>query len=192
VLRQRFGNRVGLAHGRQVSAAREASLAAFARGEIQILVATTVIESGVDVPSATVILIEHAERFGLAQLHQLRGRVGRGNSASYCLLLHEDGLTETARQRLLFMRDESNGFAIADEDFRLRGAGDALGRRQSGQPMWRLADPVEHDGLLQMATRDAALVLEKDPKLLSPRGTALKILMRIFERASAVQTLGAG
>ncbi len=145
MLRQRFGNRVGLAHGRQDSAIRESALAAFSRGETQLLVATTVVEVGVDVPEASVMVIDHAERFGLAQLHQLRGRVGRGTVASFCLLLHEDGLQETARRRLTLLRDKDDGFLIADEDFRLRGGGDMLGKRQSGQPGWRLADPVGHE-----------------------------------------------
>jgi len=192
LLRRRFGNRVGIAHGQQDTAIREAALAAFARGETQLLVATTVVEVGVDVPEASVMVVDHAERFGLAQLHQLRGRVGRGAAASFCLLLHEDGLPETARRRLTLLRDTDDGFAIADADFRIRGPGDMLGKRQSGQPGWRLADPVEHEGLLHMASRDAALLLEKDPKLESPRGEAVKILMRLFERGAAVRTLQAG
>jgi ATP-dependent DNA helicase RecG len=192
LLRQRFGARVGLAHGKQDSAVREGAIAAFARGEIQLLVATTVIEVGVDVPEASVMLVEHAERFGLAQLHQLRGRVGRGAQASFCLLLHEDGLNETARRRLLLLRDTEDGFVIADEDFRIRGGGDMLGKRQSGQPGWRLADPVEHEGLLRMANRDAAVLLERDPKLTSERGLAVRVLLRMFERGAAVRTLGAG
>ncbi len=192
VLRQRFGSRAGLAHGKQDPAVREAAIAAFARGETQLLVATTVIEVGVDVPEASVMLVEQAERFGLAQLHQLRGRVGRGPQASFCLLLHEDGLNETARRRLLLLRDTEDGFVIADEDFRIRGGGDMLGKRQSGQPGWRLADPVEHEGLLRMAHKDAAVLLERDPKLVSDRGQAMRVLLRMFERGAAVRTLGAG
>jgi ATP-dependent DNA helicase RecG len=191
-LRRRFGNRVGIAHGQQDSVLREASIAAFARGETQLLVATTVIEVGVDVPEASVMVVDHADRFGLAQLHQLRGRVGRGGAASFCLLLHEDGLTETARRRLTLLRDTDDGFVIADEDFRIRGGGDMLGKRQSGLPGWRLADPVEHEGLLHMASRDAALLLQKDPKLETPRGEAVRILLRLFERGAAVRTLHAG
>jgi ATP-dependent DNA helicase RecG len=144
------------------------------------------------VPEASVMLVEHAERFGLAQLHQLRGRVGRGAQASFCLLLHEDGLNDTARRRLLLLRDTEDGFVIADEDFRIRGGGDMLGKRQSGQPGWRLADPVEHEGLLRMANRDAAVLLERDPKLTSARGQAVRVLLRMFERGAAVRTLGAG
>lgn len=191
-LRQRFGARVGLAHGRQDPELRAAALDAFARGQTQLLVATTVVEVGVDVPEATVMVIDHAERFGLAQLHQLRGRIGRGGAAGYCLLLHEDGLAETARRRLVLLRDTDDGFVIADEDFRLRGGGDLLGKRQSGQPNWRLADPVEHEGLLSMASQDAALLLARDPLLVSPRGLAIRELLRIFERGSALRTLEAG
>ncbi len=191
-LRQRFGNRVGLAHGQQESAWREAALADFAAGRTRLLVATTVIEVGVDVPAASIMVVEHAERFGLAQLHQLRGRVGRGRAASFCLLLHEDGLTETARRRLVLLRDTEDGFVIADEDFRIRGGGDLLGKRQSGQPGWRLADPVEHEGLLRMASRDAAVLLQRDPKLTSERGMAIRLLLRMFERGAALKTLASG
>lgn len=191
-LRRRFGNRVGLAHGRQDPAIREAAIGAFARGETQLLVATTVVEVGVDVPEASVMVVDHAERFGLAQLHQLRGRVGRGQATSYCLLLHEDGLLETARRRLVLLRDTDDGFVIADEDFRIRGGGDLLGKRQSGQPVWRLADPVEHDGLLRMAHRDAAVLLERDPELTSDRGKAVCVLLRLFERGDGIRALGGG
>jgi ATP-dependent DNA helicase RecG len=192
LLRRRFGNRVGLAHGRQDPAIREGAIAAFARGETQLLVATTVVEVGVDVPEASIMVVDHAERFGLAQLHQLRGRVGRSTVASYCLLLHEDGLQETARRRLTLLRDTDDGFEIADEDFRIRGGGDLLGKRQSGQPSWRLADPVEHEGLLRMANRDAALLLDRDPGLKSPRGEAIRILLRLFSRGDDIRTLEAG
>ncbi|MBS0561455.1 MAG: ATP-dependent DNA helicase RecG, partial [Proteobacteria bacterium] len=192
VLAQRFGERVGLAHGQQESAVREAALAAFAAGRTRLLVATTVIEVGIDVPQASVMVIEHAERFGLAQLHQLRGRVGRGAAASFCLLLHDDGLSDTARRRLLLLRDTEDGFVIADEDFRLRGGGDALGTRQSGERGLRLAHPVAHEGLLHMAHRDAALLLEKDPKLASPRGLAVRTLLRLFDSRAAMASLQAG
>ena len=191
-LRERFGAIVGLAHGRQDTAIREASLAAFAAGETRLLVATTVIEVGVDVPAASVMVVEHAERFGLAQLHQLRGRVGRGAQASFCLLLHGDSLTETARRRLVLLRDTDDGFAIADEDFRLRGGGDLLGTRQSGDPGWRIADLFEDDGLLHMAAGDAELLLEKDPRLTGPRGKAVRILLRLFDRTAAFRTLHSG
>jgi ATP-dependent DNA helicase RecG len=191
-LTRRFGDRVGLAHGQQSPDVRDAALAAFAAGGTRLLVATTVVEVGVDVPQATVMVIEHAERFGLAQLHQLRGRVGRGADASYCLLLHEDWVNETARRRLMMLRDTEDGFLIADEDFRLRGGGDVLGTRQAGAPGFRLADPVEHEGLLHMAHRDAAVLLKRDPKLESERGKAVRMLLRLFERTAAMKTLAAG
>jgi ATP-dependent DNA helicase RecG len=191
-LRARFGAVVGLAHGQQEASVREAALADFAAGRTRVLVATTVIEVGVDVPEASVLVVEHAERFGLAQLHQLRGRVGRGREASFCLLLHESGLNELARRRLLLLRDTEDGFRIADEDFRLRGGGDVLGTRQSGAPGWRLADPVADEGLLLMATRDAELLLQQDPRLESERGRAVRLLLRLFERAAAMRTLRAG
>ena len=191
-LHARFGARVGLAHGRQDSAVREAALADFASGRTQLLVATTVIEVGVDVPEASVMVIEHAERFGLAPLHQLRGRVGRGREASFCLLLHADGLTDVAKRRLLLLRDTEDGFRIADEDFRIRGGGDLLGTRQAGMPGWRLADPVGDEGLLHMADRDAEVLVERDPKLESERGRAVRVLLYLFEKREAFRTLRAG
>jgi ATP-dependent DNA helicase RecG len=191
-LRSRFANVVGLAHGRQEVAVREAALADFASGRTSVLVATTVIEVGVDVPEASVMVVEHAERFGLAQLHQLRGRVGRGADASFCLLLHADALTEPARRRLTLLRDTDDGFVIADEDFRLRGGGDLLGTRQSGAPGWRLADPVADEGLLHMAARDAELFVQKDPKLETERGHAVRLLLRLFDQAAAARTLRSG
>jgi ATP-dependent DNA helicase RecG len=191
-LAAQFGAIVGLAHGQQDSAVREAALADFAAGRTRLLVATTVIEVGIDVPQASVMVIEHAERFGLAQLHQLRGRVGRGADASFCLLLHEDGLAEHARRRLMLLRDTEDGFVIADEDFRLRGGGDLLGTRQSGDPGFRLAHPIQHEGLLHMANKDAALLLEKDPKLAGPRGQAIRTLLRLFDSKVAMASLQAG
>jgi len=191
-LRERFGERVGLAHGRQDPAVRDTTLAAFSRGDCRLLVATTVVEVGVDVPAATVMVIEHAERFGLAQLHQLRGRVGRGAAASFCLLLHEDWVNDSAKRRLTLLRDTEDGFVIADEDFRLRGGGDVLGTKQSGMPGFRLADPIEHEGLLTMANRDAAVLLANDPKLTTERGRAVRLLLRVFEKAAAMRTLAAG
>ncbi|HEY0185009.1 MAG TPA: ATP-dependent DNA helicase RecG [Rhodopila sp.] len=191
-LKNLFGDQVGLAHGQQTPEVRDAALAAFVAGKTRLLVATTVVEVGVDVPQATVMLIEHAERFGLAQLHQLRGRVGRGADASFCLLLHEDWVNDTARRRLTLLRDTDDGFLIADEDFRLRGSGDALGTRQAGLPGYRLADPVDHEALLQRAHRDAAVLLSRDPRLETPRGKAVRILLRVFERTAAMRTLAAG
>jgi ATP-dependent DNA helicase RecG len=192
VLRERFGEGVGLAHGQQDAAVRDHTLAAFAAGGCRLLVATTVVEVGVDVPAASVMVIEHAERFGLAQLHQLRGRVGRGAAASFCLLLHEESVNDVARRRLTLLRDTEDGFLIADEDFRLRGGGDILGTKQSGLPGFRLADPIEHEGLLHMAHRDAAVLLQKDPRLTSERGRAVRMLLRLFERTAAMRTLLAG
>jgi ATP-dependent DNA helicase RecG len=191
-LKHRFGELVGLAHGQQTPEVRDAALAAFAAGTVRLLVATTVVEVGVDVPEASIMVIEHAERFGLAQLHQLRGRVGRGADASFCLLLHEDWVNESARRRLILLRDTDDGFLIADEDFRLRGSGDALGTRQAGLPGYRLADVTEHEHLLHMAHRDAAVLLSRDPKLETTRGQAIRVLLRLFERTAAMRTLAAG
>jgi ATP-dependent DNA helicase RecG len=187
-----FGDRVSLAHGQQTTEVRDAALAAFVAGTIRLLVATTVVEVGVDVPEASVMVIEHAERFGLAQLHQLRGRVGRGANASFCLLLHEDWVSESARRRLTLLRDTEDGFVIADEDFRLRGSGDALGTRQAGLPGYKLADPDAHEPLLHMAHRDAAVLLSRDPRLDTPRGQAVRVLLRLFERNAAMRTVAAG
>ncbi len=192
LLSARFPGKVGLVHGRLKSAEREATMAAFAEGTLSILVATTVIEVGVDVPAATVMIIEHAERFGLAQLHQLRGRVGRGTAKSTCLLLYAQPLGETAKSRLAIMRETEDGFRIAEEDLKLRGAGELLGTRQSGLPDMRLADLAVHGELLQAARDDARLVIERDPDLQSERGAALRALLYLFRRDDAVRTLRAG
>ena len=192
VLQARFGDAVGLAHGQQDPAVRDAALARFASGETPLLVATTVVEVGVDVREASVMVIEHAERFGLAQLHQLRGRVGRGAVPSFCLLLHEDGLTDTMRRRLALLRETEDGFRIADEDFRLRGPGDPMGRRQSGAVAYRMADLERHEDLLAIAAKDAALLLDLEPELDGKRGPAVRLLMTLFDRADAVRTLDAG
>ncbi|MGV8929143.1 MAG: ATP-dependent DNA helicase RecG [Brevundimonas sp.] len=175
---------VGLAHGQMPGAEREAVMAEFADGHTPLLVATTVVEVGVDVPNATIMVIEHADRFGLAQLHQLRGRVGRGAKASACILLYgggDDGLGETARLRLETLRRSEDGFEIAEEDFRLRGGGDPLGLKQSGFPAYRFADPIRHRSLLLAAADDARLVLGRDPDLTSPRGEAVKVLEALFD-----------
>ena len=191
-LHRRFGPIVGLAHGQQDTTVREQALADFAAGRIRLLVATTVVEVGLDVPQANVMVIEHAERFGLAQLHQLRGRVGRGKAESFCLLLHDEALADPARRRLTLLRDTEDGFLIADEDLRLRGGGELLGTRQSGDPAFRLADPVKDEGLLHMAHRDAALLLERDPKLDGVRGRAVRMLLRLFGRSEAMRALVSG
>ncbi|HSR56003.1 MAG TPA: ATP-dependent DNA helicase RecG, partial [Alphaproteobacteria bacterium] len=185
-LERRFPRQVGLVHGRMKGPEKDAAMAAFAEGRIRILVSTTVIEVGVDVPEATVMVIEHAERFGLAQLHQLRGRIGRGSEASACLLLYGSGLTQTARERLRILRETDDGFRIAEEDLRLRGAGEILGTRQSGLPDFRVADIAAHGDLMEMARDDAALLLEKDPGLGTARGEALRVLLYLFERDAAV------
>ena len=192
LLSARFPGKVGLVHGRVKSAEREATMAAFADGRLSILVATTVIEVGVDVPAATVMIIEHAERFGLAQLHQLRGRVGRGSAKSTCLLLYAQPLGETAKARLAIMRETEDGFRIAEEDLKLRGAGELLGTRQSGLPDMRLADLGAHGELLQAAQDDARLIVDRDPELQSDRGKALRALLYLFRRDDAVRTLRAG
>jgi ATP-dependent DNA helicase RecG len=164
----------------------------FAAGETRLLVATTVIEVGVDVPAATVMVIEHAERFGLAQLHQLRGRIGRGAEHSTCLLLYRVPLGETAKARLAIMRETEDGFRIAEEDLRLRGEGDVLGTRQSGMPGFKVASIATHGRLLQPARDDAALMLTRDPGLTSERGEALRLLLYLFEQDEAIRLIRAG
>ena len=183
-LRRILNVEVGLAHGQMPGAQREAVMADFADGRIPLLVATTVVEVGVDVPNASIMVIEHADRFGLAQLHQLRGRVGRGAKASSCILLYggQDGaLGETAKERLETLRRSEDGFEIAEEDFRLRGGGDPLGLRQSGFPAYRFADPVRHRSLMMAAADDARLVLARDPDLTSERGQAIQVLEELFD-----------
>ncbi|MGH6827610.1 MAG: helicase-related protein, partial [Rhizomicrobium sp.] len=161
-------------------------------GEIDVLVATTVVEVGVDVPNATVMIVEHAERFGLAQLHQLRGRVGRGAGKSSCLLIYHGPLSATAKARLRTLRDTDDGFVIAEKDLALRGPGDVLGRRQSGFEAFRLADPLAHGDLLAAAHDDAKLILARDPELKSPRGEQLRVLLYLFGRDEAVRYLRTG
>ncbi|HSZ51178.1 MAG TPA: ATP-dependent DNA helicase RecG [Caulobacteraceae bacterium] len=176
-----FGPRVGLVHGRLAPAERDATMARYLSGELSVLVATTVVEVGVDVPAATIMVIEQAERFGLAQLHQLRGRVGRGAAASSCILLYEPPLSEIARTRLDVLRRTDDGFVIAERDLELRGGGDPLGLVQSGFPAYVLADPIAHRDLVAAAADDARLVLARDPDLSSTRGQALRLLRALFD-----------
>ena len=191
-LKQVFGDKVGLIHGKLAGRDKDAAMERFSRGETRILVSTTVIEVGVDVPDATIMVIEHAERFGLAQLHQLRGRIGRGARASTCLLLYKGPLGPLAKARLEMMRETDDGFRIAEEDLRLRGEGEVLGTRQSGLPGFKLAR-LEVDGdLLAAARDDARLVVDRDPQLAGDRGQALRLLLYLFERDAAVKLLGAG
>ena len=189
--------RVGLVHGRMKGAEKDRAMAEFAatnpKGDgVDLLVATTVIEVGIDVPAATVMVVEHAERFGLAQLHQLRGRIGRGDQPSTCILLYQAPLGEVARRRLAALRETEDGFRVAEEDLRLRGAGEVLGTKQSGLPALRLADLAAHEELVAVAHDDARLILERDPDLSSPRGEALRLLLYLFRRDEAVQYLRAG
>ena len=191
-LRKRFGEKVGLVHGRLAGKEKDRVMAAFAAGDIAILVSTTVIEVGVDVPNASIMVIEHAERFGLAQLHQLRGRVGRGDAQSSCILLYRAPLSETAQSRLTVMRSTDDGFRIAEEDLRLRGGGEVLGTRQSGLPSFRIAQLPEDETLLGAARDEAALILAKDPELRGARAESLRMLLYLFERDDAVRLLRAG
>jgi len=191
-LRHYFGDAVGLVHGRMKGLEKDAAMESFRKGETRILVATTVIEVGVDVPEATIMVIEHAERFGLAQLHQLRGRVGRGSGESSCLLLYKGPLGEMAKARLLALRQTEDGFRIAEDDLRLRGEGEILGTRQAGLPGFRLADLTAHARLLAIARDDAELILRRDPDLSGPRGAALRTLLYLFERDEAIRLLRAG
>ncbi|MBD2746916.1 ATP-dependent DNA helicase RecG [Microvirga sp. BT688] len=187
-----FGDQVGLVHGKMAGRDKDAAMERFSGGETKILVSTTVIEVGVDVPNATIMVIEHAERFGLAQLHQLRGRIGRGSKSSTCLLVYKGPLGQVAQARLEMMRQTEDGFRIAEEDLRLRGEGEVLGTRQSGTPGFKLAR-LEVDGdLLGAARDDARLIVDRDPDLVSERGQALRVLLYLFERDSAIRLLRAG
>lgn len=187
-----FGDKVGLLHGQMPGRDKDAAMAAFSGGQTRVLVSTTVIEVGVDVPNASVMVIEHAERFGLAQLHQLRGRIGRGSAASTCLLLYKGPLGQVAEARLTIMRESEDGFRIAEEDLRLRGEGEVLGTRQSGSPDWRIARPEIDGDLLAAARDDARLLIERDPQLETPRGRAIRTLLYLFERDVAIRLLRAG
>jgi ATP-dependent DNA helicase RecG len=192
LLQKRFGDKVDLVHGRMRGGEKDCAMERFVKGETRLLVATTVIEVGVDVPQASVMVIEHAERFGLAQLHQLRGRIGRGAERSTCILLYKAPLGETAKARLAILRETDDGFRIAEEDLRLRGEGDVLGVRQSGMPGFRIARIDVHGKLLSAARDDAALILRRDPRLIADRGQALRQLLYLFARDEAIGLLSAG
>jgi ATP-dependent DNA helicase RecG len=191
-LQKRFGDRVGLVHGQMKGAEKDQVMAQFAAGEIGLLVATTVVEVGVDVPAATIMVIENAERFGLAQLHQLRGRIGRGSEASTCLLLYQEPLNEMSTARLKVIRETTDGFRIAEEDLKLRGEGDVLGVRQSGLPGYRIARPDVHAQLITQARDEALRIMKDNPKLKGERGEALRCLLYLFERDEAIPLIGAG
>ena len=191
-LREVFGSKVGLIHGKMKGSEKDAAMAAFAAGETQVLVATTVIEVGVDVPEATIIVIEHAERFGLAQVHQLRGRVGRGTGASSCLLLYKGPLGDVAEARINILRESEDGFRIAEEDLRLRGEGEVLGTRQSGAPGFKLADLAVHGDLLPLARDAAQRLVDADPELAGEHGRAVRTLLHLFEREEAIRLIEAG
>lgn len=187
-----FGGRVGLLHGRMKGLEKETVSRAFKDGRYDILVATTVIEVGVDAPNATVMVIEHAERFGLAQLHQLRGRVGRGDKKSSCILLYKSPLSQSGKERLSILRETEDGFVIAEKDWELRGSGDLLGAAQSGLPRYRLANLDKHRGLLETATQDARLLVQNDPGLTSERGQAARVLLYLFEQDYGISLMRAG
>ncbi|OHV24799.1 ATP-dependent DNA helicase RecG [Rhizobium sp. RMa-01] len=187
-----LGPDIGLIHGRMSGPEKDAAMMAFKNGETRLLVATTVVEVGVDVPDATIMVIEHAERFGLAQLHQLRGRVGRGDEASTCILLYKGPLGETGHARLSIMRETEDGFRIAEEDLKLRGEGELLGTRQSGTPGFRIASLEAHADLLEIARKDAAYLIERDPELTSERGQAIRTLLYLLRRDEAIRFLRAG
>jgi len=191
-LQKRFGANVGLVHGQMKGAEKDRVMAEFAAHDIQLLVATTVVEVGVDVPAATIMVIENAERFGLAQLHQLRGRIGRGSEASTCLLLYHEPLGEMSKARLKVIRETTDGFRIAEEDLKLRGEGDVLGIRQSGLPGYRIARSEVHGQLIAQARDEALRIMKDNPKLKGDRGEALRCLLYLFERDEAIPLIGAG
>jgi len=191
-LQKRFGDKVGLVHGQMKGAEKDRVMAQFASHEIGLLVATTVVEVGVDVPAATIMVIENAERFGLAQLHQLRGRIGRGAEASTCILLYHEPLSEMGKARLKVIRETTDGFRIAEEDLRLRGEGDVLGVRQSGLPGYRIARSDVHAQLIAQARDEALRIMKDNPKLKGERGEALRCMLYLFERDEAIPLIGAG
>ncbi len=192
ILESTFGQKVGLIHGRMKSDEKDEIMQKFVEGSLSILVATTVIEVGINVPEATIMVIESAERFGLSQLHQLRGRVGRGSDKSYCFLLYKSPLSHTARERLSIIRQTENGFKISEKDLELRGSGDVLGTKQSGLPEFKFVDLATHGDLLATARKDAKFIIQTDEKLESPRGQALRILLYLFECDQAIQYLQGG
>lgn len=192
MLKKALGLPVALVHGKMKAEERDLAMRQFKSGETQLLVATTVIEVGVDVPQANIMVVEHAERFGLAQLHQLRGRVGRGEKKASCILVWNEPLSAAAKERLRTLRETDDGFVIAEQDLKLRGPGEVLGKRQSGLEEFRLADPSSHGDLLEIARKEARLILERDPDLKSPRGEALRILLYLFSRDEAVRYLRTG
>lgn len=191
-LRARLGEAVGLVHGQLAPAEKDAAMARFVAGETRVLVATTVIEVGVNVPNATIMVIERAESFGLAQLHQLRGRVGRGTGASTCLMLYDPPLGEAAARRLKLLRDTEDGFRISDEDLAMRGAGDMIGTAQSGLPRFRVADLERQAALMQIAQTDARKLLADDPELTGPRGQAARVLLWLMEQDKAIRLMQVG
>ncbi|MBN9040039.1 MAG: ATP-dependent DNA helicase RecG [Rhizobiales bacterium 62-47] len=191
-LRERFGDKVGLVHGQMKGAEKDRAMAQFAAGEVSVLVATTVVEVGVDVPAATIMVIENAERFGLAQLHQLRGRIGRGSESSTCLLLYREPLGEMSAARLRVIRETTDGFRIAEEDLKLRGEGDVLGTRQSGMPGYRIARSEVHAQLIAQARDEALKIMRDNPKLTGAQGDALRCLLYLYERDEAIPLIGAG
>ncbi|WP_257164732.1 ATP-dependent DNA helicase RecG [Bradyrhizobium sp. SRS-191] len=191
-LRERFGERVGLVHGKMKGSEKDEVMNRFAAHELRLLVATTVVEVGVDVPAASIMVIENAERFGLAQLHQLRGRIGRGSEASTCILLYHEPLGQMSKARLAVIRETTDGFRIAEEDLKLRGEGDVLGIRQSGLPGYRIARPEMHAQLITQARDEALRILKEDPKLKGPRSDALRCLLYLYERDEAIPLLTAG
>ncbi len=192
ILQKIFGSKVGLIHGKMKEKQKDEIMEQFKSGSINLLVATTVIEVGVNVPEATIMIVEHAERFGLAQLHQLRGRVKRGIEAATCLLLYNFPTSQTAISRLQIMKETEDGFLIAEEDLKLRGGGEILGTKQSGFANFKLADMSLHQGLLLTACQEAKMIINQDPDLSSPHGQALRILLYLFERDDAVKTYLAG
>ena len=192
-LRARFGEgKVALVHGQMPVEERDRAMAAFQSGAARVLVATTVIEVGVDVPEATIMVVEQAERFGLAQLHQLRGRVGRGRGASTCLLVYRGPLTESAEKRLSALRETDDGFKIAETDLAIRGAGDLIGTAQHGLPRFRIADPERDLGLMQTAQSDARTLLETNPELTGDRGEAARLLLWLTEQDAAIRLISVG